>query len=257
MENIMHKLVIDSREHQLIKLLDTRPYETKNLDIGDIMFEKDNCGILVIERKTVADLISSIIDGRYKEQKMRIKSSNVKGLYVIEGSGNEEEENKVESAIISISLDGIGAIRVKNIEGTVRIIDKLMKKLDKIEKIEQKGGEGYEDTIKSKKKKNMTPQMCMIAQLTQVVGISAKTAKEIINQKGSIAKLVSIYEKEGEFALSELVVGKTKLGNKKSSSIYSSLFGIATATKANPSKKKVDSFLADNGFKTTKALFSE
>ena len=59
----------------------------KQLEIGDIhVVFNDN--IYVYERKTMNDLMSSIKDGRYKEQKLRLLSdksfNNIN--YIIEGS---------------------------------------------------------------------------------------------------------------------------------------------------------------------------
>ena len=56
------KMILDYREHKLIDLFyDT---ETQNLDIGDIIFKDHNDSIkYIIERKTLDDLSSSIIDG--------------------------------------------------------------------------------------------------------------------------------------------------------------------------------------------------
>ena len=66
----------DNREKDLIKLLETKGYDVvlENLDLGDIQFvdliSKEI--IIIIERKTYADLSASIKDGRYKEQKERM-----------------------------------------------------------------------------------------------------------------------------------------------------------------------------------------
>jgi ERCC4-type nuclease len=65
------KMVLDCREQKLIEIFpDT---ETKQLDIGDILYvDSENSDIkCIVERKTLNDLSSSIIDGRYKEQKSR------------------------------------------------------------------------------------------------------------------------------------------------------------------------------------------
>jgi len=64
--------------------------EVKNLDIGDIIIYNGSYK-LIIERKTINDLVSSIKDGRYREQKMRLlsyrkKNTNHKNnLICIEG----------------------------------------------------------------------------------------------------------------------------------------------------------------------------
>ena len=88
-----YKILLDYREKELInsfqnhynnnidKLIKSNKkksieyeYENKNLLVGDINYEIDNKLVLIIERKTVNDLSQSIKDGRYREQKARIRS---------------------------------------------------------------------------------------------------------------------------------------------------------------------------------------
>ena len=102
-------LYLDNREHQLINLFNNvnktniiqSNLITKNLDIGDIIIEyhpSDNQinqtskNRLILERKTIPDLISSIKDGRYHEQKIRLlscQSSDTIIGYIIEGDINQ------------------------------------------------------------------------------------------------------------------------------------------------------------------------
>ena len=92
------KIVIDNREHSLIKLMTAMntnenfniDIEVKTLDLGDISI-CSNGGeeLLLIERKCVSDLASSIKDGRYKEQSFRLNGyplHNHNIIYLIEGS---------------------------------------------------------------------------------------------------------------------------------------------------------------------------
>ena len=55
----------------------------KQLDIGDaiIVDENDN-HVLIFERKTISDLLSSIKDGRYLEQSFRLQNSSVKNHFI-------------------------------------------------------------------------------------------------------------------------------------------------------------------------------
>ena len=57
---------------------------TCNLPIGDFMWSY-NGQILdyVIERKKADDLVGSIMDGRYKEQKFRLKNSGFSHIYYL------------------------------------------------------------------------------------------------------------------------------------------------------------------------------
>ena len=74
---------IDNREHKLIALFQKMqfPIEVKTLDIGDIIIKASEAckksyqdkdqryeSIFIFERKSISDMISSIKDGRYKEQ---------------------------------------------------------------------------------------------------------------------------------------------------------------------------------------------
>ncbi len=75
MENIKEKkeIILDYRETQLIEQLkDQLEIQVENLIIGDIVFKRENVIEFCLERKTLADLASSIKDGRLHEQKSRI-----------------------------------------------------------------------------------------------------------------------------------------------------------------------------------------
>ena len=67
---------IDYRELKLKKEFESNPiFRFKNLDIGDILCYINDELKLIIERKTITDLYSSIKDGRYHEQKTRLLSN--------------------------------------------------------------------------------------------------------------------------------------------------------------------------------------
>ena len=72
---------IDARERELIPLIREKMGETmtdqitisvESLPLGDIIFCKDEQELMIIERKSVADLAASIKDGRYQEQSYRL-----------------------------------------------------------------------------------------------------------------------------------------------------------------------------------------
>ena len=77
-------LIIDYREHRLVEHFRYRPnVEIKKLDVGDIIFRFKDELVILIERKTVNDLVSSIMDGRNREQKMRIMNSDIDNSKVL------------------------------------------------------------------------------------------------------------------------------------------------------------------------------
>jgi len=70
-------LTVDSREHDLLARLsrDAVPHRVATMDVGDLAVSAAAGGAaaLVLERKTWADFAASIVDGRYAEQKARLK----------------------------------------------------------------------------------------------------------------------------------------------------------------------------------------
>ena len=93
------KIIIDNREHKLIELIKNQitdkkysfiQVEVSQLEIGDLKITTDDDKkLLLFERKTVNDLASSILDGRYNEQSFRLDKSifhNHNIIYIIEGS---------------------------------------------------------------------------------------------------------------------------------------------------------------------------
>ena len=78
------KIIIDEREYSLYEkcLLLSNQYKNvvlskEVLPLGDILFKNnENIDILLIERKSFSDLLSSIKDGRYEEQSYRLLNSS-------------------------------------------------------------------------------------------------------------------------------------------------------------------------------------
>lgn len=248
----MLHLICDSRETKLndkLKLIDNLEFSTnfKNLELGDFIFSKDEKIILIIERKTTADLFSSIRDGRYKEQKIRLLNNYKKTqiLYIIEGdltSSSNYQKNFnsiVKGSILNmIFRDTLPLIRSKNSDETLELLISIGKKIIKNPEFFNKNLElphnsqnelKYEDTIKISKKQNMTPKMCNIVQLCQIPGVSTKIANIILESHGSISNLIITYnsiedEPQKKELLKNLVIKneeKTrKLGPKLSERIY-------------------------------------
>ena len=145
-----YSLIIDYREHTIKKYFEGLDFskdknlknidlKIENLDLGDIVIKKDDKIILIIERKTFQDLYSSINDGRYKEQKIRLKHNynDYQIVYIIEDCDVKYIKNKfsnfdsiVNGAIInSIFRDNIKLLRTKNIDETLIYIKTLLKKV--------------------------------------------------------------------------------------------------------------------------------
>jgi len=149
-------IIIDTREIKLIELIKSVadfkiPYIIENLQIGDIIIRHqitENNVVktynIIIERKCITDMIASIKDGRYKEQKLRLLSEISKNTnttqcivcYLLEGSQNElrlpQDKNMLNGSIISsIFRDKIPILRTFTLQETQNIITRLHERLNK------------------------------------------------------------------------------------------------------------------------------
>jgi ERCC4-type nuclease len=139
------KLFVDYRESKCIELLSNYEieYENVNLTLGDFAL-RNNVGedIIIIERKSLSDLASSIQDGRYTEQSFRLDASTTHNhniIYVIEGNlermkfhSKRMNKNTVLSAMNSILLfKGFSVYRTQSTIETVQFIMNLLAKVNK------------------------------------------------------------------------------------------------------------------------------
>lgn len=255
-------LIIDNREKDIKKYFNLFPKTNfENLDLGDIRFEYNSNLILLIERKTLSDLSQSIKSGRYKEQKIRLLNSNYDNsriMYLIEGNSNNKNLN-IEglpfstlfgSIINTIIRDNLKVYRTSNLEETIYFIESIYNKLfknkidltfldinkknDRVSNTNDNSSTTYLNnkylqTIKTKKKENITPFNCYILQLSQIPGISTFLANQIADNYPVLKDLYNIYDLKKELALKDLTYknnsGKyIKFGPKKSTLVYKFLY---------------------------------
>lgn len=238
----MLKLLIDSRENKIKNYFnsnldkETLNYEIVMCELGDFIFKINDDVILIIERKTISDLESSIKDGRHKEQKTRLLANypNTKIVYIIENeikNLNTYQENIIYGAIINTQFrDKIQLYRTANINETINYLLHLYKKINKNPEFFSCSNPTtqlvpYESTIKLKKKDNLTPNICQVLQLAQIPGISVNISKIILNQYGSLKTLIIEFGNNNEYMLADIEIEtstgkKRKIGKVTSSKIY-------------------------------------
>jgi ERCC4-type nuclease len=197
---------IDAREHKLKDLLvqsilceeglTQLNVQCDNLYCGDFIIEIDDKPIVVIERKTLPDLVSSIKDGRYRTQKAKLTESfnECSVMYLIEGyvSYNPCSPPMIEgmqkysiiSSLINTQIrDKINVIHTKDLEDT---FDLLLALLVRVCKDPNKYNGSKISTPKKEdlitKHKISSKQDLFFYQLTQVPGISAKTAQAFVDK---------------------------------------------------------------------------
>jgi ERCC4-type nuclease len=254
----MLELVYDSRELKLKPLLEANKKDSiilteKYLDLGDIIFKKGDEEVLIVERKTLGDLYSSIQDGRYKEQKIRMLGNYPieKIVYIIEGNISQQNikffknsKSITTGALLNMTFrDKLNIIRTKDINETCEILYTLGSKIIKnpeffsVNNVNDvnngNNSVSYLETIKVAKKDNMNPKLCNILQLSQIPGVSKVMAETIIEKYGSISNLIGEYqkidsgestEKDKKEMLKNIQFTNRKLGPIVSARIYDYLF---------------------------------
>jgi ERCC4-type nuclease len=145
---------IDVREPDLLQhinhLTSTIPIfknliiKSEALPIGDIIIADGSNEKLIIERKSVSDLLASIKDGRYEEQSYRLnglEQHNHNIIYLIEGDvskvnrfkgDNRTEKLTLYSAMFSLNYyKGFSVFRSFSLEETATMICNMAYKLEK------------------------------------------------------------------------------------------------------------------------------
>ena len=116
----------------------------ETLPIGDIIICDENEEKLIIERKSVSDLMASIKDGRYEEQSYRLNGINHHNhniIYLVEGDvsranrykpNNTTERLTLYSAMFSLNYyKGFSLFRSFSLEESALIICNMAYKLEK------------------------------------------------------------------------------------------------------------------------------
>jgi crossover junction endonuclease MUS81 len=245
------QLFIDNREDSLLRLFDNnkKTYVKECLDLGDIVIRNNKQINIIIERKSINDLCSSITDGRHREQKMRLLNSGIpihKILYIIEGDISNinkfthiNKQTLISSLINTQFRDKIKVYKTKDINETFEFICKLYDKYIKQPEIfdaisTSNTEEQYVSTLNIKKKLNKTPSVVFMAQLCIIPQLSPVISKQICEKYKNMRLLIDAYnllenEKDRQEMLSNICYPiknnkQRRLGSKLSNNIYKLIY---------------------------------
>jgi len=232
---------IDARERELIQLIREKMGETEHITIlveslhlGDIIFCKDEQELLIIERKSVADLAASIKDGRYQEQSYRldgIELHNHNIVYLIEGNMNRVTFDKLALYSSMFSLQyykGFSVWRTFSIDETATILCNSIKYLAKsaatrtgyyvnktTDEPKNACDKDYVNVVKTIKKDNVTPNNVGEIMLCQIPGISVHTALAIMAHFKCMINLIADLQEHGASCLDKVELKNAKGASRK------------------------------------------
>ncbi|MFT7802751.1 crossover junction endonuclease MUS81 isoform X2 [Arapaima gigas] len=185
----------------------------------------------VIERKRIDDLCGSIIDGRFREQKFRLKRCGLKHpIYLVEEYGSTGAhlslpESTLKQAIVNtqVVVDGFFVKRVQDVKESAAYLTVMTRYLQKLyqnkmlvyrSKDEEEGQGGSKRVCGVKERENPSCSLLSFAefnqgavknkcqtvrevfarQLMQISGVSGDKAAAILEHYGTVSSLVQAYE---------------------------------------------------------------
>ena len=246
---------IDARERELIPLIREKIGETMTdqitisveiLPLGDIIFCKDEQELMIIERKSVADLAASIKDGRYQEQSYRLDGTELHNhniVYLIEGNMARATFDKAALYSSMFSLQyykGFSVWRTFSIDETATILCNSIKYLAKSsatrtgyyvgssaggvaggggcggsEEPKTSSDKDYVNVVKTIKKDNVTPNNIGEIMLCQIPGVSAGTALVIMAHFKCMVNLIADLQEHGASCLEKVELKNAKGASRK------------------------------------------
>jgi ERCC4-type nuclease len=251
MSNIL--VHVDYREKGLYEILKkneseaTYKCDSVNLDVGDIVIVNavSEQPLLVIERKTLADLASSNRDGRYREQRARllaVKGQGITVAYLLEVGGGWTPElgrtwhGKVtESLLLSIVmrlqlLHGIPVISSRDETVSATLLQHLAKMLrDKPDAFSPESGvvadatvaaAAYTEALSVQKSANRNLKRVGAGMLCAIPGVGGKMSESILDAcGGTLADLI----KKTQVEIAALSIGKRTVGPVVAEKIWCAL----------------------------------
>lgn len=192
------EVVIDVRERDLVDRMRGRHgVRVATMELGDLIFVYRGATVLIVERKTLADLAASIKDGRYHEQKLRLARADgadaSRTLYLLEGVRDAPPHDVLMGVIVNTMLrDNMKVYRTASLDETVDLVERMRARLFAADApayfadaaAPTSGVVAYAGTIRRVKKDNLSAKTCTVSALAQVPGVSPHMAAAIVDHHG-------------------------------------------------------------------------
>jgi len=184
------RVIVDSREKN-VELLDILKsngitIDTKTLNVGDFILSDRVC----IERKTVSDFESSIIDGRLFDETRRMKEQYQFPMLIIEGSNDEFRLGSMvmNGTIAALYIDhGIVALSARNAKETAEIMACIAKR--------EQCGDSREPSAKGGRRAHTIDQLQKRI-IGNLPGVGPKIAEMLLEHFGSIRSVSNASKEE-------------------------------------------------------------
>ncbi|KPP69963.1 crossover junction endonuclease MUS81-like, partial [Scleropages formosus] len=238
-----------ARKQELVKELQRNgvPFDIRKLNVGDFLWvarekvtpipgqlrpppARELVLDYIIERKRIDDLCGSITDGRFREQKFRLKRCGLRHpIYLVEECGSAGAhlslpESTLQQAIVNTQVvDGFFVKRVQDVKESAAYLTVMTRYLQKLyqnktlvcrskEDLEGQGGSERVCAVKERenpscsllsfaefnqgavKNKCQTVREVFARQLMQISGVSGDKATAILEHYGTVSSLIEAYQ---------------------------------------------------------------
>ena len=225
-------LVIDSREKQnqsntayfqvaFSKLF--IPTATRYLGLGDFVWiRNENILDCIVERKAGTDFASSIADGRFREQKRRLRMLGMRTFYIVEDMRvTAQNERLAAHCLVEAKLEEMVVIETESIAQTVQVLAGIDSRV--------RAGEQNErmtyGTFIEEGSKFLDAGGLFACALSGVRGLSHERAAALAREFGTLAQFHAAMAAAGNFAhaLAQFEVQGRPIGRRLAESIIAML----------------------------------
>lgn len=234
-------VLVDDRERALAAKLSRVPdanVSVARLEAGDVHVLADGGAdpVLVLERKTREDLLSSLRDGRFNAQRERMVASFGRGrvAYVVEGS-TDWSAAEAGAEIALVLRDSIPVFWSRDVDDTAALVDRL----SRCDLRERAAPPSAADTLPRPAKASVAdPERSLAAMLRCVDGVSARRATRLAAEFGTPAGLVDLLGGDRDAAVARIAdtrdVGGRRMGSCLAHRIAACFGGVAPYSAGAP-----------------------
>ncbi|XP_063499165.1 crossover junction endonuclease MUS81 isoform X3 [Symphalangus syndactylus] len=173
----------------------------------------------IVERKRLDDLCSSIIDGRFREQKFRLKRCGLEHrVYLVEEHGSVHNLSLPESTLLQAVtntqvIDGFFVKRTADIKESAAYLALLTRGLQRLYQLLRRGLAQTPTDPALPRTQAQSVREVFARQLMQVRGVSGEKAAALVDRYSTPASLLAAYDacatpKEQETLLSTIKCGR-------------------------------------------------
>ena len=217
---------VDNREVELKRTMVDSFVHAKQLDIGDVVFAHEGRILAVFERKTASDLSSSVVDGRYVEQKARLHAfsttHNVPVVYIIEGCSmmchNDARLSDSSLSALKISMvfdHDIKVVYTESVQQTVEFLRRACRHISSHIDADACPKATMDDIMCMKRNRLITSANLFRLQLAQIPGVSIKLSQIIASTfENSAVSFFAALAKDGRESMEQRIAALQTRSNR-------------------------------------------